>query len=172
MENIVSQQGVCEINNNSSAFFNERRGQRLERRVNKRKAAVQTVYRKRRKSVRRANDSLSNMYVDTHEPQIWYLSTGLMLLCVFDAFFTTILIRHGSEELNPILNYLLQIDLTLFLAAKFFLTGLSITFLVMHKHHRLLNTVSCYHLLIASVVIYMLLIFYELSMLRMLPHLV
>ena len=170
MENVLVQQGAREYSN-CSALSDDCRRQRAERRINKRKAALNAVYRKRRRSIRRDTDSLNGIYVDAHEPQIGVLSTGLMLLCVFDAFFTTILISHGSEELNPILNFLLQIDLSLFLAVKFFITGACITFLVMHKHHRLLNIVSCYHLLVASVVIYSLLIFYELSMLRMLPHL-
>ena len=170
MGNAIAQQAACEFGS-SNAVSGDCRRQRVERRVNNRKAALHAVYSKRRRSIRRDTDSFNGSYVDAHEPQIGVLSAGLMLLCVFDAFFTTILIRHGSEELNPILNYLLQIDLSLFLAAKFFITGASITFLVMHKHHRLLNIVSCYHLLIASVVIYTLLIFYELSMLSMLPQL-
>ena len=170
MDQLAAPQGICGQNNYDNTNFVERRVQRIERRVNQRKAAVNALYRKRRHSVRRVSDDLNGVYVDTHEPQIWYLSTGLMLLCVLDAFFTTILIHHGSEELNPILNYLLQIDLGLFLGVKFLITGSSISFLVLHKHHRLLNTVSCYHLLIISVVIYLVLIFYELSMLRMLPY--
>lgn len=167
MENAVTRQEFCETNNNST--FLDRRSQRIERRNNQRKAAVQAVYRRRRQTIRRASDNLSNIYIDTHEPRLLVLSTGLMLLCVLDAFFTTILLLHGSEELNPLLNYLLQIDLSLFLAAKFVVTGLCIGFLVLHKHHRLWNTISCYHLLIASVVIYTLLVCYEFSMIRHLP---
>lgn len=167
METAVAQREFCETNNHST--FLDRRSQRIERRINQRKAAVQAVYRRRRKSIRRASDNLNNIYIDTHEPRLLVLSTALMLLCVLDAFFTTILLNHGSEELNPILEYLLQIDLSLFLAAKFVVTGLCIGFLVLHKHHRLLNTISCYHLLIGSVVIYALLVCYELSMIRYLP---
>lgn len=172
MEQVVTPPGFGEYNPVEKQRFAERRAQRVERRVNKRQTAFQALYRNRRQTVRRTSDQKHNIYVDTHERKLWYLSTGLMLLCVLDAFFTTILIHHGSEELNPILNYLLQIDLGLFLGVKFFVTGACITFLVLHKHHRLLNTVNCYQLLVASVIIYMLLIFYELSMIRLLPSLI
>lgn len=169
MENGILRQGSGIENKNNNSSFSERRNRREERRVNKRKAAVQAVYRRRRQTVRRNSDSVTDIYVDTHEPRLWYMSMTLMLLCVLDAFFTTILLQHGSEELNPLLDYLLQIDQSLFLATKFLITGLCISFLVLHKHHRLLNTISCYHLLVASVVIYALLVCYELSMIRYLP---
>jgi len=170
MESVLIKDGSCEYNT-YSYYSPERRKQRTERRVNQRKAAVYAVYRRRRQSTRRNTDTLHGIYVDTHERGLWYISTGLMLLCVLDALFTTILIYHGSEELNPILNYLLQIDLSLFLAVKFLLTGACISFLVLHKHHRLLNLVSCYHLLIVCFALYSILICYELSMIQMLPSL-
>ena len=169
MEEVISRQGLYNSTNCDTSNFTDRRNQRSERRVSNHKTAVQAIYRRRRKNVRRVSDSISGVYVDTHERHLWYISTGLMLLCVLDAFFTTILITYGSEELNPLLDYLLQIDMSLFLAAKFLVTGLCISFLVLHKHHRLWNTVSCYHLLIASVVVYALLVCYELSMIRYLP---
>lgn len=168
MEEAISQQGLYKSGSVTSDY-SDRRTRRSERRKNTHRTAVQAIYRRRRNTVRRASDSVNGIYVDTHETHLWYLSTGLMLLCVFDAFFTTILITHGSEELNPLLDYLLQIDLSLFLGVKFLVTGLCISFLVLHKHHRLFNTVSCYHLLVGSVFIYAVLICYELSMLRFLP---
>jgi len=172
MSTAITQEELCGRNSFLGGKFSDRRVQRIERRVNKRKAAIHALYRRRRQSTRRSTDAIHGVYVDTHERSLWYLATGLMLLCVFDAFFTTVLIHHGSEELNPILDYLLQIDLSLFLAVKFIMTGLCISFLVLHKHHRLLNTVSCYHLLVGSVIIYTVLICYQLFMIRLLPGLI
>lgn len=106
------------------------------------------------------------MYVDVHEPILFYLAMALMTLSVVDAFFTTLLLENGSEELNPLLAYLMNIDLYAFLAVKFFITGFSILFFIMHKRHRLFNRISCYQLLIASVVIYIGLVGYELNMIR------
>ena len=144
----------------------ERRETHKERRCNQAKAAINSFYRNRRKHLRRENDDVTGVYVDAHEPKLWYLAITLMTLSVLDAFFTTLLLANGSEELNPLLAYLLQIDLWVFLAVKFFITGASIVFFILHKHHRLLNTVNCYHLLVFSVAVYFILICYELSMVR------
>lgn len=140
-----------------------------ERRSNNRKAALHSIYRNRRKHIRRETDKDTAIYVDVHEPILFYLALALMTLSVFDAFFTTLLLEHGSEELNPLLAYLLDMDLYVFLAAKFLITAFSILFFIMHKHHRLFNTVSCYQLLIFSVVVYTGLVVYEINMIRHLP---
>lgn len=147
-------------------FAIERRATRKERRQNQVKTALYSFYRNRRKQIRRASDDVNGIYVDVHERKLWYLAITLMTLSVLDAFFTTLLIANGSEELNPVLAYLLQIDLWVFLAVKFFITGTSIVFFVLHKHHRLLNTVNCYQLLVFSVTIYIILVCYEISMVQ------
>lgn len=147
----------------------ERRSTHRERRRNHRKAAVHSFYRKRRNHIRREDDKTIGVYVDTHEPTLFYLALSLMALSVMDAFFTTLLISNGSEELNPILAYLLNLDLYVFLGAKFLITGFCAVFFIMHKHHRLFNLISCYQLLVLSVAVYFLLVCYELSMVRHLP---
>ena len=147
----------------------DRRVIRTERRRNNRKAALHSLYRNRRKHIRREIDKDSAIYVDVHEPVLFYLAITLMTLSVFDAFFTTLLLEHGSEELNPLLAFLLDMDLYVFLGVKFTITAFSILFFIMHKHHRLFNIISCYHLLIFSVVIYTALVFYEINMIRHLP---
>lgn len=175
MGQCIPQTEGCALTNNNfqmtniTSSFVDRRNQRSERRINNRKAAVKALYRRRRHCSRRISDDIRNTYVDRHEPQTWIVSTSLMLLCVLDAFFTTILISHGSYELNPVLDYLLKSDQSLFLATKFVVTGLCISFLVLHKHYRLWNIISCYQLLVISLVIYTLLVCYELSMVRLLP---
>lgn len=147
----------------------DRRHSGTDRRTNLRKAAVHSVYRNRRKHLRRESDHNAAVYVDAHEPVLFYLAVTLMTLSVLDAFFTTILLQHGSEELNPLLALLLEIDLYIFLAAKFCVTGFGILFLIMHKRHRLFDRVSCYQLLIACVAIYIGLVAYEINMIRHLP---
>ena len=147
----------------------ERRSTHHERRRNHRKAAVHSFYRNRRKHIRREHDATVGYYVDVHEPSLFYLALSLMVLSVLDAFFTTLLISNGSEELNPVLAYLLSLNIYFFLGTKFVLTGFCAMFFIMHKNHRLLNLVSCYQLLVLSVALYFLLVCYELSMVRHLP---
>ncbi|HEY5602852.1 MAG TPA: DUF5658 family protein [Gammaproteobacteria bacterium] len=162
MQQGILQQGVLK----QGELFAERRAIDNDRRSNQRKAALYSIYRNRRKQLRRDGDNLIGVYVDAHEPKLFYLATGLMMLSVLDAFFTTLLIANGSEELNPVLAHLLAADLIAFLGAKFFITGFSILFFVMHRHHRLFNLISCYQLLVFSVAVYVLLIGYQLTMVR------
>ena len=147
----------------------DRRSTHRERRRNHSKAAVHSFYRKRRTHIRREDDYTVGTYVDAHEPTLFYLALSLMTLSVLDGFFTTLLISNGSEELNPLLAYLLSFDLHVFLGVKFLLTGFCAVFFIMHKHHRLFNVISCYQLLVLSVAVYFLLVCYELSMVRHLP---
>jgi len=138
----------------------------FDRRSNRRKAAVHSFYRRRRSQIRRETDDTSRVYVDTHEAKIGYLALALMGLSIVDAFFTTVLLQNGSQELNPLLAYLIELDATLFLAIKFFITGASIVFFILHKHHKLFNLINCYQLLVLSVTVYSILVGYELLMVR------
>ena len=158
-------QGIIE----QEQYTNKRHSIDEERRRDHRKAAMHSFYRNHRKNLRRIHDHRIGTYVDSHEPTLFYLATALMILSVLDAFFTTLLISNGSEELNPILAYFLAVDLHVFLAVKFFITAFSIVFFIMHKHHRLFNLISCYQLLVLSVAVYFLLVCYELSMVQHLP---
>lgn len=138
----------------------------FERRTNRRKAAVHSFYRRRRAQVRRQTDDVTGQYLDVHESRLGYLALVLMVLSIIDAFFTLLLLENGSQELNPLLDLLLQVDVSLFLGVKFFITAMGIVFFVQHKHHKLFNLVSCYQLLTASVAVYTMLIVYEFAMVR------
>ena len=144
----------------------ERRATFSDRRNNYRRAALHSIYKKRRSSHRRATDRRDSIYVDKHDPYVVVLALSIMLLCIFDAFFTLRLLSHGSEELNPVLAVLIEIDISLFLLIKFFVTGAAVSFLVMHKYYRIMKVISGYHLLIFCTIVYLALVTYELSMLR------
>jgi len=151
----------------ASALIDEKRLMpNFERRTNRRKAAVHSFYRRRRAQVRRQTDDVTGQYLDVHESRLGYLALVLMVLSIIDAFFTLLLLENGSQELNPLLDLLLQVDVSLFLGVKFFITAMGIVFFVQHKHHKLFNLVSCYQLLTASVAVYTMLIVYEFAMVR------
>ncbi|MDH5324110.1 MAG: DUF5658 family protein [Gammaproteobacteria bacterium] len=139
---------------------------KTDRRQNVLKAGIYAMYRKRRRQVRRGDDSFDNTYVDTMGTKVFALALVAMTLSITDAFFTTILLQNGSSELNPVLDVLLGHSLYAFLGVKFVLTGMSIGLLALHKHHRLFKLVNGTQLLWACVVGYVILISYEFSMLR------
>jgi hypothetical protein len=146
--------------------YAERRDCTVDRRTYNFRTAWHSLYRNRRKAMRRDSDSLIGVYIDAHRPTEFLIAVGIAMLSALDAYFTTILLANGSRELNPFMNYLMEQDYTLFVAAKILITGLSIVFLVMHKHHLLLNRFSGLQILSACFFIYLLLIAYEWSMVQ------
>ena len=89
---------------------------------------------RRRSSGRRAEDQ--NQYVDVYRPSDLAMLAGIVLLNVFDAFFTLLYLSHGGEEANPIMQYLLDMSMWAFLLEKCFIVGLWVLVLVVHKNFR------------------------------------
>jgi len=142
----------------------------VDRRRNTWRTLVGSVVYRRRVVRRREGDGETAHYVDVHEPYLFYVAVGAMLLCVADAFFTMTLINfYGSYELNPVMDYFIRADIKIFFFVKFGLTSAGIIFLVMHKNFRLLNRISGYQILHASLAVYGLLVAYELFMLVIIP---
>lgn len=136
-----------------------------DRRQNTFRTVLHSAYRKRRHGPRRGPESADPHYVDVHQPKEFYIVVAAIILSVLDCFFTLILIQHGSEELNPFMDYFLKIDTTLFFVVKFVITSASLLFLILHKKFKLFNLMSGYHLLLSCLILYSILISYELSML-------
>ncbi|WP_455204456.1 DUF5658 family protein [Kaarinaea lacus] len=136
-----------------------------DRRRNNFRTALHSVYRNRRSGTRRIDDSKVCAYVDVHEPWLVYLAMSALVLSTFDAYFTLALLKYGSQELNPFMNYFLQIDEQLFFLVKFLMTAVCVVFMVTHKNFTFLKYFNGYHLLYLSVSMYGLLVSYELFML-------
>ena len=60
--------------------------------------------------------------------------TAILMLSVFDALLTIILIDSGSSELNPVMAYFLKQGLLEFIAAKYFLTSMGVVVLLIFKN--------------------------------------
>jgi hypothetical protein len=144
----------------------------VDRRRNTWRTFAGAVVHRRRVVRRRDGDSDTAHYVDVHEPYLFYVAVGALLLCVADAFFTMTLINfYGSTELNPVMDYFIKTDIKVFFIVKFGLTSFGIMFLVIHKNFRLFNRISGYHILHASLIVYAVLVGYELFMLLVIPAL-
>lgn len=136
-----------------------------DRRNDHRRAAMYSLVKRRRREPRRETERNAHAYIDVHESWLFYLALVACLLSVFDAFLTLRLLEHGSQELNPVLDYFLNKDVRLFFGVKFLLTSFCILFLVMHKNYLLLNRISGLQILVGSICGYTLLVLYELGML-------
>jgi hypothetical protein len=80
----------------------------------------------RRRGVRRGSDRLGLHFMDYYSPRIFYVLVLVLLLSVADAFLTLWLMDNGAVELNPVMAYFLAVGDDAFLAAKYFLTSLSV----------------------------------------------
>lgn len=142
----------------------------IDRRRNTWRTFVGAFVHRRRVVRRREGDGETAHYVDVHEPYLFYVAVGALLLCVADAFFTMTLINfYGSYELNPVMDYFIRSDIKIFFFVKFGLTSAGIMFLVMHKNFRLFNRISGYQILHTSLLVYGLLVAYELFMMLVIP---
>lgn len=121
-------------------------------------------FRPRRRRARRVDD-MSLPVLDWHESHLLAVALAILLLCFADAFLTLNLLLAGASELNPIMAKLISIDVTLFTAAKMALTGVGILVLVLLSRFRLFGRIRVAQGLYAILVIYLLLVFYELNML-------
>jgi len=136
-----------------------------DRRKNSLRTAWYSLYRNRRTTVRRASDSVINVYLDKHEPWLIYLAIGALFLSATDAYFTLALLQHGSYEMNPVMDYFIRKDSQLFFIVKFAITAFCVFFMLIHKNFRFLKVLKGYHVLLSAFALYTLLICYELSML-------
>lgn len=112
----------------------------------------------RRSSVRRGTDAQS-VYVDRIPAGILTLILVVFGLHVLDAFFTLFHISRGGSELNPLMDYFLQVGPTTFLITKLSLAATGLLFLGIHfrwpfvRHGLaallvLYAGVLCYHLVL------------------------
>lgn len=118
----------------------------------------------RRRSPRRGHDQ-DGYYTDWYESWLFYTTLGILLLSSADAALTLKLLQLGGVELNPFMAVLIDTDVRLFIITKMAVTGISLIFLVMHVHFRLLRLLKVSHVLQAILFGYLLLIAYELTLL-------
>jgi hypothetical protein len=127
------------------------------------------MYRNRRTHDRRLDIQWRGHYVDSHGLWLLVMALAVMLLSIADAYFTLLLLEFGAEEVNPFLNWLLSIDHQLFFIVKLAVTGFCIVWLVMHQRFRVFGVLRVYHMLVASLLIYLGLIWHQLDLLRAIP---
>ena len=146
-----------------------RRVQRERRQANLRSGFYALVMR-RRKGDRRRGHSNENIYIDVYGPKIMLGALLVMILCVLDAFFTLLLLERGSSELNPFLAWMLEIDVMWFYSSKYVITAICVLWVVIHKQFNVFG-IKGRHVMLGTIVTYMTLITYQLSMLLEVPTL-
>jgi hypothetical protein len=106
-------------------------------------------------------------FVDLYEPPLLLVTLGILALSVLDAAFTLALIQAGvAVEANPILRWLIAYDVQLFVNLKLVITSAGIVFLVVLSSAPVLKRHRGRIALHALLVLYALVIGYELVLLR------
>ena len=144
------------------------RRDRADRRQAEWRSFAYSLVMSRRAGDRRTDYGDAPAYVDVHGPKIFFGATLMMLFCVLDAFFTLHLIQHGSRELNPFLAMLLEKDVAWFFVSKYLITAFCVFWLVVHKKFTFFG-IKGRNLLSIAIVLYGILIAYQLLMMVNLP---
>lgn len=147
----------------SPGVLHDRRGLRERRRLTVWSVLYGGV-RPRRRDLRRAAD-VTRPVLDWHESHLLAVALAILLLCCADAFLTLLLLVAGASELNPLMDKLLSIDVTLFTAVKMALTGAGIIVLVLASRFRLFGRIRVAQGLYGILAGYLLLVLYELTLL-------
>lgn len=113
----------------------------------------------------RRHGETGGRYVDRYDPRYRMMAIGLMLLSALDAFFTMTLLSLGSEELNPVMGWLLAGNTDTFFYGKMGITALGVLLLVPHHDFMWLRVIPVRFLLQAFCAVYGALVVYETSML-------
>ncbi|MGB5306165.1 MAG: DUF5658 family protein [Gammaproteobacteria bacterium] len=148
--------------NNSD--LNESELRENDRRQTSFRTLLGLIFTCRRRHSRRYQDEINN-YIDWYGP--WPLVASLLIIgmCFLDAYLTLILLNHGAEEANVLMDWLIQKDVFTFTTAKMGITSLSVIVLVMHHNFRVYKIIAVRYLMYALVPLYSLLIAHEINML-------
>lgn len=141
----------------------QRKYQRTDRRTRHSSLNIHAL-RGRRKAPRRNSDNETSHYThsDRHEPHIFWATLLILLLCVFDAHYTLLLIDRGGEELNQLMDLLIQHGMFTFIVGKYTLTALSLFILVAHSKFHMFQRIKVHHLIYGFLLLYTMLVAYEL----------
>jgi hypothetical protein len=139
-----------------------------DRRSHDFRSFLHSLYKRRRRGMRRAEDHKTSHYVDIYDKATVIAAITVIFLSCTDSLLTLLLISEGrATEANPVMRILIESDTTLFVAAKAALTILCLLFLIAHKNFWLFNKrLHGKYLLFGTFIGYASLINYELILLN------
>jgi len=107
----------------------------------------------RRESARREEDQTRIFFFDRYNQRIFATITAILMLSIFDALLTLILIERGSTELNPVMAYFLEYGPLSFIISKYLLTSFGVVVLLIFKNV-FINKINMYTNSLFSCVIF------------------
>ncbi len=95
----------------------------------------------------------------------FYISIGIALLCVFDAFSTLTIINAGGIELNYIMKVCIEMGVAVFFNVKFGITFIGLIILNLFCKEKVFNYFYGYQVLLVVLYFYLFLTCYETTIL-------
>lgn len=119
----------------------------------------------RRCSFRRTEDQRKGGYVDRYNWKLFICLIFIVVLNVFDAFFTMIILENGGSEINPLFRSAIDFYGDKAWSLKFALASYSAIILCLHSHFRLAKiSIFVIAVLYSGVVMYQLLLLRYIAM--------
>jgi len=115
----------------------------------------------RRKGFRRTSDQQAGGYVDRYGPNLFLALTLILVFNVLDAWFTIVILHHGGEEVNPIVQAVIETYGDGFWLWKFGMVSFNLMILCLHSKYKPVN-----FLIILITLIYMGVIAYQIMLLK------
>jgi len=115
-----------------SSYREKRSGK--DRRTNNRERLKYLLINGRRERVRRDEDRRKSLFFDRYNPKLFAAITAILMLSIFDALLTLILIESGSSELNPVMAYFLEYGPLPFIIVKYCMTCAGVVTLLIFKN--------------------------------------
>lgn len=109
----------------------------------------------------RRSDSIVHYETDWYDTKLFIMALAILFLSVTDAAMTMTLLNNGAVEVNPFMNYLLNHSIHAFVYTKLALTSICILVLVAHYHSKLFNKLRVDILLKFALIVYSILVIYE-----------
>lgn len=116
----------------------------------------------RRRGPRRQEEAVAQHHSDFHDSRIFWATLGVMLLCVFDAHYTLLILQHGGEELNVVMDTLIKSGPFAFISVKYLMTAASLFILVLYNRSQIRNRIPVRTIIYAALIMYSTLFAYEL----------
>jgi hypothetical protein len=168
MGNTSESKSILQADTCEWPYSERRRG--TDRRHTKKAQFKYFLVNGRREQARREEDRAKAYFFDRYNHRIFAAITAILLLSIFDAFLTLVLIEKGSSELNPVMAYFLEHGPLPFIIAKYILTSFGVIALLFCKNV-FLSPVNMYTRSLFSYVIvtFSAVILWQLFLLHMAP---
>jgi hypothetical protein len=154
--------------NGLSEHMEKERRKQSDRRRGPTRPFSRFIFKGNRRHARRKEED-RNYYVDRYDAKYLGLILSILVLCVFDAYFTLKIIHLGGRELNPLMIKFLDRFPEISLSMKYLVTVICLVILLVHKNFIMFGRIKARIFLYVIFSLYFFLVIYEVFFLYVRP---